>query len=31
MFVWPIYAGDEAHKTNGSAKQGAGGDDAEVK
>lgn len=26
-----IYAADDAHKTNGTAKAGAGGDDAEVK
>jgi len=25
-----LCAGDDAHKTNGSAKPGAGGDDAEV-
>lgn len=32
MFILPIYAAaDDAHKTNGSAKTGAGGDDAEVK
>lgn len=31
MFILPLYAADDAHKTNGSSKAAAGGDDAEVK